>query len=872
MQEINVCEEFSEQGYDVILISSYTANLIFFERFILRHLIENDCSYIGLFIDSKELQNSFLHSSAITQLGLSYAVRGVDLDGAFHPKVYFMLGKEKAKLIIGSGNLTTSGMIMNIEVFNTFKYEVGKPDNLSLVNDAYDMFKIYNNAYQSNAMNSIFEKIEEFEYIGQRQTDNERVFLQNYHIPLYDQVKGLISEKINNIHIFAPYFDSNLSVINRFIKDFDPDSISVLLQNNTTNYPLTIKADARVINREICFKNKGDRRYHGKIFCFEGEKSEFLIYGSANCSSAALLNSVINGGNAEAIILDILPKHTFLKSIDEDVSINNNVANLETIAIESNQKRSNIPISFIEAVAVVDGVYIYLNCQKPITNLSISGINGEIIPNDNEIIAKWDIGILDKINSRVFNLIAQIEDNTYELKGWINNQEELTKNQLKTWKTLYNRLQEDPFISDYKNLIDLLEELLDRLVLNEDDLETIILKKGRRISIHEKTELDDTYEISDNIEDYYVSEEKLFKDRIYTNKIDVLGELIRQLLRPFEMVDIQQKTNMKESKAGRRSNTNATAEQIKRIDNIMQRFVNRFNKGLLSDAYVDSISEEVLFKNIKLFTAFLWNLLERKLNIEIIKSEHIIQQHFKILDFMIKYCKRNVIQHDLVIEIIPQVLAAILAHDILLDSNEDIEDIRYKRKMISDILSNIHELIIPIRENYRDFLEQSIRYLDVLKIGKDISIDTLCNILEKRFSFRTFNQYSKYVNSKYKLKTAIDVKEPRLELLCDIKYDVSFNLQQLTVLKEMITVEEWKECSYYVVEWINEAENNNISRYKLEFNENKKCIYKTDIYRTGNSIMQVKTGVDRHRIIEAEEKSDSQFMVEEFKIVSTIKY
>ena len=145
MQEINVCEEFSEQGYDVILISSYTANLIFFERFILRHLIENDCSYIGLFIDSKELQNSFLHSSAITQLGLSYAVRGVDLDGAFHPKVYFMLGKEKAKLIIGSGNLTTSGMIMNIEVFNTFKYEVGKPDNLSLVNDAYDMFKIYNN-------------------------------------------------------------------------------------------------------------------------------------------------------------------------------------------------------------------------------------------------------------------------------------------------------------------------------------------------------------------------------------------------------------------------------------------------------------------------------------------------------------------------------------------------------------------------------------------------------------------------------------------------------------------------------------------------------------------------------------------------------
>lgn len=239
---------------------------------------------------------------------------------------------------------------------------------------------------------------------------------------------------------------------------------------------------------------------------------------------------------------------------------------------------------------------------------------------------------------------------------------------------------------------------------------------------------------------------------------------------------------------------------------------------------------------------------------------------------MIKYCKRNVIQHDLVIEIIPQVLAAILAQDILLASNEDIEDIRYKRKMISDILSNIHELIIPIRENYRDFLEQSIRYLDALRIGKDISINTLCNILEKRFSFRTFNQYSRYIKSKYKIKKEINPNEPRLELLCDIKYDVSFNLQQLTILKEMITVEEWKESSYYVVEWINEAQNNNISRYKLEFNENKKCIYKTDIYRTGNSIMQVKTGVDRHRIIEAEEKSDSQFMVEEFKIVSTKKY
>jgi hypothetical protein len=95
----------------------------------LRKLLANDCTYVGLFLDNKNLRDIFIQSNNILELGISYAVKGIELNGAFHPKVYLMLGENKAKVIVGSGNLTASGVIINIEAFNVFRFDNNDESN-----------------------------------------------------------------------------------------------------------------------------------------------------------------------------------------------------------------------------------------------------------------------------------------------------------------------------------------------------------------------------------------------------------------------------------------------------------------------------------------------------------------------------------------------------------------------------------------------------------------------------------------------------------------------------------------------------------------------------------------------------------------------
>ena len=150
MDRINLFKELEEGGYKVFLATSYTSDLVFFERMLLRPLLNHQCTYIGLYLDHHQLTDQHSHWDSVMELGQSYVVKGIPLNSAFHPKIYLMLGEDKAKLILGSGNLTPAGFITNIEVFNSFTYvrkEEGG-ENLHLIQSASAMFQDIHHRFQ----------------------------------------------------------------------------------------------------------------------------------------------------------------------------------------------------------------------------------------------------------------------------------------------------------------------------------------------------------------------------------------------------------------------------------------------------------------------------------------------------------------------------------------------------------------------------------------------------------------------------------------------------------------------------------------------------------------------------------------------------
>ena len=126
-------------GYDIALMTTFNFEIGFFERAIVNRLYEKNVKKISVFIDSKELTKSITEVNAC-QMGLKYVINPIRLNASFHPKVILLLGKKKAKLIVGSANLKSSGMEINNEVFNYIEYSEKQPEYQDVIVSAIRFF------------------------------------------------------------------------------------------------------------------------------------------------------------------------------------------------------------------------------------------------------------------------------------------------------------------------------------------------------------------------------------------------------------------------------------------------------------------------------------------------------------------------------------------------------------------------------------------------------------------------------------------------------------------------------------------------------------------------------------------------------------
>ena len=126
-------------GYDIAFLTTYNFDIRLFEQAILNCLFANNVRKISLYVDAEELTKS-LQNISTCQIGKKYMVNPIRIGSTFHPKVILLLGNKKARLIISSANLTTSGYTTNNEVFNFIDYSEKELKYLDLIVSAIGFF------------------------------------------------------------------------------------------------------------------------------------------------------------------------------------------------------------------------------------------------------------------------------------------------------------------------------------------------------------------------------------------------------------------------------------------------------------------------------------------------------------------------------------------------------------------------------------------------------------------------------------------------------------------------------------------------------------------------------------------------------------
>ncbi len=307
MEALNILDNIllKSKGYEVALLTTYNFEIPFFERNVLNRLEANNIRRFGLFVDSKNYVDA-INSIDSSSIGKKYIVTEVDINASFHPKIILLLGEKKARLIVTSANLTFTGYCYNNEIFNYFDYDENNTTYLSLIKEAYFYFVTLNNIY-SRIEDDIFDKIKDYNYLHRTSVETNVKFVSNYNHSIIEQVLDLNLD-VRQIDIAVPFYDNELNALKGIKEIFPAAKINLYVQNRFSTFNFKLNQEQKIVTDNInvfdTFKEIGTPAiYHGKVFRFITDDSSCVLYGSANCTEAALFRTSVDGGNYECDIL-----------------------------------------------------------------------------------------------------------------------------------------------------------------------------------------------------------------------------------------------------------------------------------------------------------------------------------------------------------------------------------------------------------------------------------------------------------------------------------------------------------------------------------------------------------------------------------------
>lgn len=291
-----------EEDYDTAFFLTYTINLSFFESMILPRLRRMGVSRIGILIDYRGYQESLEHAIPSGCCGREYILAPIHLPkgGIQHAKLLWLQKHERITAYIGSHNLTMAGYNDQTEV--TAKLMSTDQSHVQALQ------QIYNDISQiefPSCLSYVWQHIKPPTNIH---SPSNITMISSLHRSLLDQLIEKV-QSADALRVVTPFLDAQ--ALSLLAKKVQAKEVVLDLPQEGPDTPLSVTMNA-IPNVHPRFLY-GKRRLHAKAYQFKNAHMSSVALGSANCTQAALMRSVADGGNLE-----------FLLFIEEDVTASHN--------------------------------------------------------------------------------------------------------------------------------------------------------------------------------------------------------------------------------------------------------------------------------------------------------------------------------------------------------------------------------------------------------------------------------------------------------------------------------------------------------------------------------------------------------------------
>jgi hypothetical protein len=380
--------------YHSCILTCYNFDFSFFEERVLPVLRTANIKNVNVLADGNYLEQAQeMTTGKEFKFNKTYNFLPVYEKGVFHPKIMLLTGLKHGLLIIGSGNITSSGLSTNDEIWGAFHLDNKENENAALFAEAWKYLQTFTTANYGFLPKKI-EWIKKYSpWLEELPMTEGSIELSSIHQNIqflsnsserniYQQLLAAVqSDNLKTLTVVSPYFDKKGVLLTQLLNDYNPPVFNCIVDTNSGILPSELgeeeKAKIKFYDWQHCMEDYTFEvnRLHAKLFHFEyTDGSEKMLLGSANASMAAMGGNNSVASNAEAsVLISRNQSGNWLKELKiklPKTSITISDYKSTNGLDSSSQHKSNLPIRILYSELKGNEISCFLN-KEPGESLSL---------------------------------------------------------------------------------------------------------------------------------------------------------------------------------------------------------------------------------------------------------------------------------------------------------------------------------------------------------------------------------------------------------------------------------------------------------------------------------------------------------------------
>lgn len=336
--------------YHSAIATTYNFDPVFINHVFIPILNSKRIRNTTILTDPREFEKTFSNPENLVGLAeSSNLIIPADTSSLFHPKLMLFVGKKEGLCLIGSGNLTHSGMGGNSEIWGAFHTTNEKRENAHIFKSAWSFLRDYipelTESVDAKSREWCLNNAPWFKDIVQNYTEEEgitKTLINSSESTIWETVRKRIKDKsVDYITILSPFYDKKGYLLKELSGLF-PDARINMIYDEQGTIPLELTG----LEHVNCYRwqdlvegdnNEGRKRLHAKLILIADKNGgNHLVFGSANATNAGM--GIKGGGFKTNIEFSVLASGS-TKELEDSLGISLDgikPANIEQIEVADN--------------------------------------------------------------------------------------------------------------------------------------------------------------------------------------------------------------------------------------------------------------------------------------------------------------------------------------------------------------------------------------------------------------------------------------------------------------------------------------------------------------------------------------------------------